>query len=121
GHQPGVKHGVRLRLRPPVGIGWQGERVRVADTARAGAEAPGRGPLLHHGFAAWAVRTPRATAVICGDRRLTYAELASRAAAVAGMLLARGVGPDTPVAVVMRRGWEQVAAALGTLRSGGAY
>lgn len=44
-----------------------------------------------------AARTPDATAVECGDERLTYRELAEQAAALALVLRAHGVGPETKV------------------------
>ncbi|HEV8562024.1 MAG TPA: amino acid adenylation domain-containing protein [Actinophytocola sp.] len=60
-------------------------------------------------------------AVIDGDRVLTYAELDERATRIAHRLRALGVRPNQLVAVVMVKGWEQIVAALGILRSGAAY
>ncbi|WNV87682.1 non-ribosomal peptide synthetase [Umezawaea sp. Da 62-37] len=67
-----------------------------------------------------AARTPGAAAVITPDRTLTYRELDELAEAVA-VRLRPVTGPDRLVAVAMRKGWEQVVAVLGVLKSGAAY
>jgi amino acid adenylation domain-containing protein/non-ribosomal peptide synthase protein (TIGR01720 family) len=72
-------------------------------------------------FAAQAARTPGALAVADGRERLTYGELAARAGRVAAVLRARGVGPESRVAVCMERSVDLVAALLGVMRAGGAY
>lgn len=54
-------------------------------------------PLLFH-----ARERPAAEALICGDLRLTWAGLADRVLRLAGGLRARGVGPDTIVALMMK-------------------
>lgn len=56
-----------------------------------------------------------------GDQRLTYLELNRRANRVARAILeARGAWPE-PVAVVMERGLEMVAASFGVLKAGKCY
>ena len=65
--------------------------------------------------------TPHAVAVIAGDERVTYAELDRRAAALAGRLAGRGVGPESLVGIRLARSVEQVVALLGVLKAGGAY
>ncbi|MFD0385036.1 condensation domain-containing protein [Streptomyces stramineus] len=47
-------------------------------------------------LAAQAARTPGATALVCGDRTLTYAELDGEINRLARLLLARGAGPSGP-------------------------
>ncbi len=59
--------------------------------------------------------------MIASDRQISYGELSARAAAIAAVLTRHGCGPDRPVAVVARKGWQQVAAVLGVLMSGAAY
>jgi amino acid adenylation domain-containing protein/thioester reductase-like protein len=77
---------------------------------------------LHGLVLAQAARTPQAVALIAGDRRWTYRELVSRAAAVARRLRdLGGVGPEVPVGVCVERSPEMVAGILGTLLAGGAY
>ncbi|MEY9996255.1 amino acid adenylation domain-containing protein/non-ribosomal peptide synthase protein (TIGR01720 family) [Streptomyces sp. V4I8] len=65
--------------------------------------------------------TPDAIAVVCGDTRLTYRQLADRADRLAAGLVRRGVGPESVVAVTMARSAELVAVLLGVLKAGAAY
>lgn len=84
-------------------------------------EAPVTDDLLHTLFRTQAARRPEATAVVAGDRRLTYGELAARAGWLGRRLRDLGARPNTLVAVAMEKGWEQVAAVLGVLEAGAAY
>jgi amino acid adenylation domain-containing protein len=87
--------------------------------APAGAEA---GPLVHELIAAQAARAPLAVAVAGpGEETLTYGELAARSRWLASHLRARGVGPETVVAIRMRRGPGALVAILAVLEAGGAY
>ncbi|TDP89070.1 non-ribosomal peptide synthetase [Labedaea rhizosphaerae] len=70
---------------------------------------------------AQASRTPDAVAVRQWDERLTYRELVARAAGVAEVLRAHGVGPQTRVGVCAHRRPESVAVVLGVLLAGGCY
>src|SRR5262249_17216467 len=83
--------------------------------------APGGLTTLDRLFAAQVARTPEATALVAGEERLTYAELARRAERLAGRLAARGVGPEVAVALFLPRSAELVVALLATLRAGGFY
>jgi pyochelin synthetase len=76
---------------------------------------------LHDGFVARALKHPERVAVIQGETEIRYGELLARAVRVAARLEEREVAPGELVAVVMRKGWEQVVAVLGTLIAGGAY
>lgn len=60
-------------------------------------------------------------AVITPTQTLTYGELYQRANQVGHWLRGRGVKPNTLVAVVMEKGWEQVVAVLGIHLAGAAY
>ncbi|NEQ96386.1 MAG: AMP-binding protein, partial [Cyanothece sp. SIO2G6] len=60
-------------------------------------------------------------AVIAGDFTLTYQELGDRAQRLGKQLQRLGTCPNQLVAVVMKKGWEQVVATLGILFSGAAY
>ncbi|WP_431045576.1 amino acid adenylation domain-containing protein [Streptomyces sp. P1-3] len=62
-----------------------------------------------------------ATAVMYEDAELTYAELNARANRLARLLVARGVGPERTVALVMPRSTELIAALLGVVKTGAAY
>ncbi|MFE7603429.1 amino acid adenylation domain-containing protein, partial [Streptomyces sp. NPDC057494] len=77
--------------------------------------------LLHDAVLAQAEATPDAPAVISPALTLTYGELDRRSNQVGHALRTRGAGPGDLVAIVMDKGWEQVVAALGILRSGAAY
>lgn len=77
--------------------------------------------MLHTLFSGRASRQPDHPAVICSDRTLAYGELACRAGLIGSLLRDAGARPNTLVAVVMEKGWEQVAAVLGVLYSGAAY
>ncbi|HEV2736864.1 MAG TPA: amino acid adenylation domain-containing protein [Longimicrobiaceae bacterium] len=76
---------------------------------------------LHGAFEAQAARTPRATAVVFEGGELSYAELDARASSAAARLRALGVGPETRVAISVRRGPEMPAGILGALKAGAAY
>ena len=60
-------------------------------------------------------------AVITEERTLTYDELERESATMADWLQRNGAVPNQLVAVVMGKGWEQIVAVLGILRSGAAY
>ncbi|MGP3976398.1 amino acid adenylation domain-containing protein [Streptomyces sp. 8N114] len=72
-------------------------------------------------FEAQVRRSPDAVAVVCGDRKVTYAELNQRANRLARWLVARGVGPEALVGVVMERSVDVVVALLGVTKAGGGY
>ncbi|MGW7454690.1 non-ribosomal peptide synthetase [Streptomyces sp. NPDC054787] len=77
--------------------------------------------VLHAPFLRQAALHPDREAVIAGGRRITYGELARWSAVVADRLRAEGIGPGSLVPVVMDKGWEQIVAVLGIVRSGAAY
>ena len=77
--------------------------------------------LLHDLFEAQVARTPDALAVVCGDRRLTFAQLDRRASQIAQTLRRAGVGPDRLVALFAERSVEMVAGILGVWKAGAAY
>lgn len=76
---------------------------------------------LHAGFVKQALHAPHATAIIYAEEHISYQALMGRAAAIADYLLDKNLTAGEPVAVVMQKGWEQVAAVLGILLAGGAY
>ncbi|MFC4493028.1 amino acid adenylation domain-containing protein [Streptomyces ovatisporus] len=72
-------------------------------------------------FAEQVRATPGAVAVRTSERTLSYAELDAHSAALAGRLADCGVGPETPVAVLLERSDALVVTLLAILRAGGAY
>ncbi len=77
--------------------------------------------LLHELFLQQAEQTPNNTAVISGDKILTYQQLYQQANQVAHWLRDQGVKPNQLVSVVIEKSWQQVVAVLGVIMSGGAY
>ena len=66
-------------------------------------------------------KTPNKTAVVCGDKSLTYAELNGQANRLARRLRKLGVKPDDFVAMLTERSLEMIVGIFGVLKAGGAY
>ncbi|HEX6039981.1 non-ribosomal peptide synthetase, partial [Longimicrobium sp.] len=96
------------------------ERAEVIRMGAATASFPVT-ETLHARFATRAARTPDAPAVTFGERTLSYAELDTRADALARRLAARGAGPDVLVGLCVERSLETVVGILGILKAGAAY
>jgi non-ribosomal peptide synthetase component F len=86
------------------------------DTARD--VAPGTLPQL---VQAQVAATPDAVAVVFGEVRLTYGELNAAANRLARLLVGRGVGPESVVALALPRSADLVVAILAVMKAGGAY
>ncbi|HEX7239559.1 MAG TPA: amino acid adenylation domain-containing protein, partial [Longimicrobiaceae bacterium] len=71
-------------------------------------------------FTEQAGRTPGAPAVLGVGRTLTYAELEARSGRLAHALRGLGVGPETPVGVLLEPGPWLLEAVLGVWKAGGA-
>ncbi|MFD4264124.1 amino acid adenylation domain-containing protein, partial [Streptomyces sp. NPDC058534] len=89
--------------------GWNDTVTAVPDTT------------LAQLFAEQVVRDPGAMAVVCGDERLAYGELDERANRLAGVLVGRGVGPESVVAIMLERSVELVVGLLAVWKAGAAY
>jgi len=106
--------GCRIRDLPLLGEA-EAHRLRVEwnDTARAPE------PLM---LPACVARSrPETTAIRFGDRRVTYAQLDRRAAAIAAALRSAGLGRGDLVAICLDRSPDMVAALLAVHRIGAAY
>ncbi|HEX7955683.1 MAG TPA: condensation domain-containing protein, partial [Pyrinomonadaceae bacterium] len=96
-------------------------RQQLVEWNETACEYP-RGQCAHELFEEQAARTPDAEAVVCGDERLTYAELNARANQLARYLRgAAGVAAESPVGVLLERSVNLVVALLGIMKAGGAY
>ncbi|WP_209886818.1 non-ribosomal peptide synthase/polyketide synthase [Nocardia goodfellowii] len=85
-------------------------------------ELPGRGvATLVSMFEAQAARSPDAVALRSGPVAVSYRELAGRSNRLARYLIERGAGPETFVAVHMRRSVDAVVAMYAILAAGAAY
>ena len=84
-------------------------------------DAPLSSEMLHTLFANQVFQQPDHLAVISSDRTLSYKELFNYSNHVGRLLREKGAEPNTLVAVVMEKAWEQVVATLGILNSGAAY
>ncbi|MDK9500874.1 amino acid adenylation domain-containing protein [Streptomyces katrae] len=90
------------------------------DTTRETARGTASGTVAEQ-FARQAAATPDAVAVHFEGRQLTYREIDARSEALARELVRHGVGPETVVAVSVRRSPLLVTALLAVLKAGGAY
>ncbi|MFI8265851.1 amino acid adenylation domain-containing protein [Streptomyces sp. NPDC085665] len=66
-------------------------------------------------------RAPERTALVSHGRSMTFAELRDRSRALAGVLAARGIGPERTVGLAIPRSPEWIVALFAVLRTGAAY
>ncbi|MDA8369809.1 MAG: amino acid adenylation domain-containing protein [Nocardiopsaceae bacterium] len=79
---------------------------------------PGTVPGL---FEHQAAAGPEAPALVCAGQTWSFAELNARANRLAHEFIARGVGPEATVALVLPRSADTIAALLAVLKAGGGY
>ncbi|MFC8846052.1 MULTISPECIES: amino acid adenylation domain-containing protein [unclassified Micromonospora] len=96
------------------------ERRLVIDAWNATAHARPGGTVVDE-VQRQAAATPHATALVCAGTELTYAELNAAANRLARLLVARGAGPETRVALALPRSADLLVAVLAVLKSGAAY
>ena len=111
-HAPGARVG-DIGLRDPV-RSPPPELAKIADAADPGQP-------VHRWFEQQAALHPDATAVVCGDESLSYAQLDACANRLAHRLVALGVTPEVKVGIAVERSIEMVVGLLGILKAGGAY
>ncbi len=103
----------------------EAERRQILDVWSGSEPAYPRETPVHRVFEQVAARQPDAPAVLWdsadGEQTLTYGELDRRSSALARRLRARGVGPETPVALEMERSPGLVTALVAVLKAGAFY
>nr|WP_082752497.1 non-ribosomal peptide synthetase [Rhodococcus ruber] len=97
------------------------ERVRVLETWNATSVDLDGSVTLVDLFDEQVRRSPAVPAVVSVEEEWSYAEFASRVRRLARHLIGLGVGPETVVAVAMRRSVDLVVAVHAVLAAGGAY
>ncbi|WP_394426001.1 AMP-binding protein [Streptomyces sp. SGAir0957] len=95
-------------------------RERVLAAAH-GVRTASCGLTLPELFTRTAGHSPDAVALADASGEVTYGELAARSDRLARALRARGIGPETVVAVALPRSAELAATLLGVAKAGGAY
>ncbi|MEO3784918.1 amino acid adenylation domain-containing protein [Actinocorallia sp. B10E7] len=93
------------------------ERVRTRQGRPSGREAVS----VTARFARMAAERPDAVAIRHDGESITYAELDERSGRLAGHLADLGVGPETPVAMLLERGPQVLVSTLAVLKAGGYY
>ncbi|WP_258557665.1 amino acid adenylation domain-containing protein [Rhodococcus sp. AG1013] len=96
-----------------------GERTAIVSAVIGG--TPPASDTLADVFAAAAAEHPDATAVVSGDTRLSYGDLAASANRLARLLVDRGAGPETVVALALPRSTDMMVAIVATIAAGAAY
>ncbi|MGA9772856.1 MAG: amino acid adenylation domain-containing protein [Blastocatellia bacterium] len=81
----------------------------------------GEGHCIHKLFEEHAACSPDQIAVIYEGQHLSYGGLNRKANQIARHLQTLNVGPDVPVAIMLDRSADTIAAMLATLKAGGAY
>ncbi|MBS1973319.1 MAG: amino acid adenylation domain-containing protein, partial [Bacteroidetes bacterium] len=72
-------------------------------------------------FAEQVAKTPKKTAIVFEDTRLSYQELDDKTNQLAHYLVAKGVQKESPVPICVGRSAETIIGILGILKAGGAY
>ncbi|MGW4633965.1 amino acid adenylation domain-containing protein [Nocardia sp. NPDC004415] len=98
------------------------ERARLlgGPEQAAAASAPTGGTTLAQAFAAAAEDDPDGPALVWGEQSLTFEQLDTRSSRLARLLIGRGFGPGTGVALDLPRGVDWAVAVWAVLKSGAA-
>ncbi|MEV0334299.1 amino acid adenylation domain-containing protein [Nocardia sp. NPDC050717] len=97
------------------------ERTTILDTWNRTARQGDPRATLGSLFADTVAAVPEQLALVAGDTRWSFAELDARVNRLARHLVAAGVGPETRVALALRRGPALVVAMYAVAAAGGAY
>ena len=112
------------RAAPTIGtidILSDGERERLLVDINQTAAEFSAAKSIHKLFEEQVEHTPAATALVCGDREISYLELNAAANRIAHLLRHRGIAPNMRVGIYIERSAETIIAMLGILKAGGAY
>ncbi|WP_228538976.1 non-ribosomal peptide synthase/polyketide synthase [Nocardia sp. XZ_19_385] len=117
---------VEAGLETPLGAVDVATELEVEVSTRlwnaTGFEFPGSAAAtLVSMFEAQVTRTPETVALRFGSEAVSYRELAGRSNRLARYLIERGAGPETLVAIHLRRSVDLVVAMYATLAAGAAY
>jgi len=96
------------------------EREQLREWSASSATRPPADSIVQL-YEAQVERTPEASALIFGERRLSYRELNERANQLGHYLQQSGVGPEDFVAVLFERSIEMVIGLLAVLKAGAAF
>ncbi|MEV5651202.1 amino acid adenylation domain-containing protein [Nocardia sp. NPDC052254] len=111
-------HSVAAEVSTPVGD------LILADAAHPGCDAtahPVESESLTAALLRRAAARPDDIAVVCGPASISYTDLTDRIARLARWLIAQGAGPESVVAVAMRRSIDQVVALYAVAEAGAAW
>src|SRR5262249_40597825 len=106
------------------------ETAPLMDTAELKeAWAASNGPAIDHpvnrsyaqAFEDQVAGTPERIAAVAGTQTISYADLNRRANRIGYCLKASGAAPNTPVAVLIPRGLDYLAALVGIVKAGAAF
>ncbi|WP_118987562.1 non-ribosomal peptide synthetase [Photorhabdus sp. CRCIA-P01] len=97
------------------------ERTLLLETWNATETAYPDALCIHQLFEQQVEKTPVATALIAGDKTLSYTELNTCANRLAHQLIEQGIRPDDHVAILLERSMELVVAQLAILKAGAVY
>ena len=78
-------------------------------------------PTLSRLFAEQVERAPDDVAIVTDEHQVSFRELDRRSSRLARLLVARGIGPEITVALLLDRSAEFVVAVLAVAKAGGAY
>jgi amino acid adenylation domain-containing protein len=95
-------------------------RQQIEDWNRTASPPPAHATVTSW-FRAQARNTPETTALVMGDRTVTYRELDADSDRLAAELRSRGIGRGTVVGICLRRSPEMITGLLGILKAGAAY
>ncbi len=113
-----VQPEIRVGLLPLLS---ESRRLQLLQAGHGAVHSVSAERSLQNLFENQAAARPDAIAVMCGDRRMTYAELNASANQIAHGLQHMGIGHGSLVGLCVDRSIEMVAGLLGVLKAGAAY